>query len=222
MVQDKAGGAKKRLTATRSNGDETRARIINAAEALFGARGFASVSLRDITTKADVTLALASYHFGTKDNLFEAVVERRAHVLGLERRRRLGELSQPDARAILDAFMAPLFEFALSGEPGWPDYFRLLARLGEDNQWIDLLSKHFDETAQQFIDALCKALPNATRHDVIRTFTMVLHAMLSTVSQHSRVDKLAEGKLRGADLKGAYPVLLQFATTGMESFNRGK
>ena len=74
---------------TRANGNRTRALILDAAERQFGARGFDAISLRDITDDAGVTLALASYHFGTKDNLFEAVVARRAGSLGQDRRDRL-------------------------------------------------------------------------------------------------------------------------------------
>ena len=79
------------VTQTRQNGEETRAKIINAAELLFGKRSFDAVSLRDITVEAGVTLALASYHFRTKENLFAAVVSRRAEVLNRIRRERLAE-----------------------------------------------------------------------------------------------------------------------------------
>ena len=48
----------------RTNGNITKDKILDAAENLFSVRGFDAVSLRDITDKADVTLALASYHFG--------------------------------------------------------------------------------------------------------------------------------------------------------------
>lgn len=220
MARGRTAELTRTQTATRANGDQTRARILDAAEVLFGERGFAAVSLRDITTRADVTLALASYHFGTKEKLFEAVVERRAELLGNERRQRLAALVKKDVRSVLDAFMAPLFDKATASDPGWSDYFRVLARLGEGDQWLHVLHRYFDDTAQLFVAALCEALPKADPKDVTRAFTMVLHAMLSTVSQHKRVDNLTSGQVKGTDLASAYPVLLQFATSGMESFNR--
>ena len=85
---------------TRANGERTRVRILDAAELLFGARGFDGVSLRDITDGAGVTLALASYHFGTKENLFEEVVARRAAELGEERLARLAAIGTPTIRAV--------------------------------------------------------------------------------------------------------------------------
>ena len=53
----------------RRRGDTTRLAILNAAERCFGEAGFDGVSLRTITEVAGVDLALANYHFGSKDNL---------------------------------------------------------------------------------------------------------------------------------------------------------
>lgn len=209
----------RRRKSTRNGGDQTRRKILDAAEVLFGRNSFDSVSLRDITGKARVTLALASYHFGSKEALFEAVVARRADVLCRMRQERLHALRRPMTRDILDAFIAPLFEKAGSGEPGWEDYLRVLTQLGAQPRWLDLLSRHFDETAQTFLAALKKRLPQANPRDMARVFTMILQVMLETVSQHRRVDVLTGGTVRAGDLDKAYPVLLQFAVAGIESFN---
>ena len=104
---------------TRANGDQTKEKILDAAEELFGEKTFDTVSLRDITNHASVTLALASYHFGTKDNLFVAVVARRAHMLNRMRVERLAELDDAgvtDVGPYIDAFIRPLLTQAL------PDY----------------------------------------------------------------------------------------------------
>ncbi|MCB1338188.1 MAG: TetR family transcriptional regulator [Maritimibacter sp.] len=204
---------------TRSNGARTKAKILNAAEHLFGAQGFDAVSLREITDEAGVTLALASYHFGTKESLFEEVVARRAALLCREREARLAALGAgvADTRALLDAFMTPLFEKAASAEPGWTDYFRVVARLGESERWIALLQRHFDKTARAFLAHLEAALPEADPGAVARGFSMVLEIMLATVSQHKRVASLTDGAVRTEDLETAYGVLLDFVTAGMES-----
>ncbi len=207
----------KSLKQTRINGEITRAKILDAAEGLFGERGFDAVSLREITERAEVTLALASYHFGTKDQLFEDVVARRATILGDERLARLAALSRPNVEAILDAFMAPLFDSASSGEAGWANYFRVLSRLGDGNRWLDILTRHFDTTAQVFLDTLHRARPGADRATVVRGFTMMLNLMLTTVSQHGRIDRLTGGEVRAADLRAAYTPLLRFVVAGFNS-----
>lgn len=205
--------------ARRANGERTKQKILNSAEGLFGAHGFDSVSLRDITEKAEVTLALASYHFGTKEKLFESVVSRRADILCDQRKSRLLALGDaPAPRDILDAFMSPLFEQITTGEDtGWAAYVRVLARLGEDDRWLDLLGTHFDALAREFVTQLQAAIPQADPESLARAFTMTLHLMLTTVSRHKRLDRLTEGRAQAGDLDRAYASLLDFASAGFNA-----
>lgn len=55
--------------------DQTRVKILEAADALFGELGFDVTTTRDIAQRSGVNKALIHYHFGTKDELFEAVLE---------------------------------------------------------------------------------------------------------------------------------------------------
>ena len=55
---------------------ERSAQILEAADALFGEVGFDGVSVRDIAGRAGVNKALVFYYYGSKDGLFEVVVER--------------------------------------------------------------------------------------------------------------------------------------------------
>ena len=56
---------------------KTQKKILDAAEALFAQEGFHSTSLRMLTKKAGVNLAAVNYHFGSKEELIRAVIERR-------------------------------------------------------------------------------------------------------------------------------------------------
>ena len=60
----------------RAADNETAARILQAADELFGERGFAGVSVRDITERADANKALLFYYFTSKEALFERILER--------------------------------------------------------------------------------------------------------------------------------------------------
>ncbi len=57
---------------------DKRSLILNAAEELFAERGFDGTSVRDIAHLAGVNLAMISYYFGSKEKLFEALVEYRS------------------------------------------------------------------------------------------------------------------------------------------------
>jgi len=53
---------------------ETRARLLEAAVDLFAERGFHGTSIRDIALRADVNVASAHYHFGSKEDLYLEVL----------------------------------------------------------------------------------------------------------------------------------------------------
>ena len=63
------------------NPQDTKLRILEAAERLFMERGFAATSLREITATARVNLAAVNYHFGSKEALIDAVLTRRLQPL---------------------------------------------------------------------------------------------------------------------------------------------
>ncbi|HTJ14426.1 MAG TPA: TetR family transcriptional regulator [Dinghuibacter sp.] len=57
---------------------DKRSQILGAAEKLFADKGFEGTSVRDIAHMAGVNLAMISYYFGSKEKLFEALVEYRS------------------------------------------------------------------------------------------------------------------------------------------------
>lgn len=64
-----------------ARGDETRERIIAAAVTLFGERGFAGASTRDIATAAGVNAPALQYYFENKEGLYQACAEHIANDL---------------------------------------------------------------------------------------------------------------------------------------------
>lgn len=54
----------------------TRDALLNAAQELFSLHGFSGVSTREIAQQADVNLGAIQYHFGSKFDLYLAVIER--------------------------------------------------------------------------------------------------------------------------------------------------
>jgi AcrR family transcriptional regulator len=66
-----AGGERPRTG--RSDGGQTRERLLQAGLRLFAARGFAQTSTREIAEAAQVNVAAISYHFGDKAGLYRAV-----------------------------------------------------------------------------------------------------------------------------------------------------
>ena len=78
-------------------------RILQAALEAFSEKGFEGARTRDIAARADVTLGLVQYHFGTKDELWKAAVERAFADMQQGFDVLLDSPDQPDERAILIA-----------------------------------------------------------------------------------------------------------------------
>jgi AcrR family transcriptional regulator len=91
--------------------DETPTRILDAAERLFAERGIESVSVRSILAAAGVNVALAHYHFGSREGLITALLEARVAPLMAEMARGIEEADArgPDASLedVLRAYFAP-------------------------------------------------------------------------------------------------------------------
>lgn len=58
------------------NPEGTKLAVLDAAERLFAARGFAGTSMRDIADASGISQPLIQHHFGHKDHLYAAVLKR--------------------------------------------------------------------------------------------------------------------------------------------------
>jgi AcrR family transcriptional regulator len=54
---------------------EKQIKILEVAEKLFGEHGFDGTSIRDISKKANINIAMISYYFGSKELLLEALIK---------------------------------------------------------------------------------------------------------------------------------------------------
>ena len=71
-------------------GPYTRKQILDASLRLFSERGFARTTVRDIARLAGITDAAIYYHFASKRELLEALVEERGFVSSLQDLERFG------------------------------------------------------------------------------------------------------------------------------------
>ena len=70
------------------NPDESRRRILDAAERAFALRGFGGARLRDIAQEAGVHHALVHHYYGDKRGLLQEVIQRGLNVCPRRRARR--------------------------------------------------------------------------------------------------------------------------------------
>jgi AcrR family transcriptional regulator len=72
------------ITKRTRRGPHTRQQILDASLRLFSERGFARTTVRDIARAAGITDAAIYYHFQSKRDLLEALVEERGFLVSLQ------------------------------------------------------------------------------------------------------------------------------------------
>ncbi len=195
--------------------------ILDAAEALFAVHGYDGVTMRKIADEAKVDVALASYHFGRKTDVFNAVFERRADVLNRSRLEALRKYQEsagkkgPSVEKIIEAFLRPLEIAQENNDPGWKNYLALIAYVNNSQVWgKTMMSSVFDELVQEYIAALKKALPNAKEEDIYWCYHNLSGALTLTMAQTGRIDKLSNGKCRSDDFAAVYGNMIPFISAG--------
>lgn len=84
ITRDAATTPPVRRTRKLRHGPVTREQILDASLRLFSEKGFARTSVRDIAHAAGITDAAIYYHFASKRDLFEALIEERGFTAALE------------------------------------------------------------------------------------------------------------------------------------------
>jgi len=111
---------------------EARLAITRAAASLFAARGIEAPSLREIARAAEQgNTNAAQYHFGDRDGLLLAVLERREAGVDARRAERLDGLdpgAARDPRTLASALVDP-YVAELSDADGGPEHLQILAEV---------------------------------------------------------------------------------------------
>jgi len=77
---------------------DKREHIIDIAINLFAEKGFEGTSIRDLATAAEVNVAMVNYYFGSKEKLFEAMIEHKSSYI----RESLEEISTDKSKSEIE------------------------------------------------------------------------------------------------------------------------
>lgn len=205
---------------------DTKERILDAAERLFAGEGFHNTSLRAITGAAGANLASVNYHFGSKEALMEAIVDRRLLPLNQVRRERLECVREearllsrrPQIKEVLRAFVEPTLRFRESG-PGAEEFLTLIGRaLAEPD---DTIRRAFMQRMEPLFlllyDLLGEAIPQLPREVLFWRLHFALGALSHTICLAGRIKLLPPGIDPPSDAATMTDLLLTFITAGMEA-----
>ncbi len=190
---------------------DTKARILDVAEKLFGLKGFEATSLRDITAEAQVNLAAVNYHFQSKDSLIDAIIVRRIEPVNLRRLEMLAAAGpNPALEEILRAFLAPALELRLESDA--PLMGRILS---DPNQFVErVFKKHLQPMVDRFSEALGKALPELPASERVWRLTFMAGVMTHVMRWSDILPELSGGLCDSTDRPALIERAVAFLAAG--------
>ncbi len=206
--------------------EETKTRILDAAERLLSEQGFAAGSLRAITAAAGVNLGAVNYHFRSKEALIRAVFARRLEPLN---RARLAALDACEARAggrpvpleeLLEAFLEPVMAMGHGGAP----FMRLMGMMYSEPT-IDIhriFSAELGPTVQRFLRAFGRTLPGLPPEELFWRLFFTIGALAQTLAAGGLLRFLSGGRCDPTDFAGAKTRLIRFSAAGLGARVEGR
>ncbi|MEO0408307.1 MAG: TetR/AcrR family transcriptional regulator [Cyanobacteria bacterium P01_A01_bin.135] len=200
---------------------DTKAQILNVAERLIGEKGFSGTTLRNIVSEAEVNLAAVHYHFGSKEELFRAVVERIAVPVVARQLSLLDQVQtdakQPSVEDILTAFLKPPLEFVLGDEQFRLIRAQFMGRCRTEPEPIQSIAQQaFSASTTAFLDALQRALLDQSRSQLQWKLDLVIATLVRVQMEAGQPHAL----LRNAqpeDIQRAISELVMFLSAGMKT-----
>lgn len=159
----------------------TKSRLLDAAEAIFAARGYDGASLRAILIEAGRPgqLALIRYHFGTKNDLYRAVWERAVGARTNATARPTALSHGSDAveiqlRRLIQIFLQPSVELGQS-KRGRAFHSIMLQEIADPRQAErGLVRKFLTPATEDLMHSLTKLLPHLTLHEAGETAHVII------------------------------------------------
>jgi AcrR family transcriptional regulator len=175
---------------------QTRDKILDTAERLFGEQGYAGTSLRQIIATAGVNLAAIHYHFGNKEELLDELVTRKVGPVNVERLAMLDRYESEAGSApvpvekLLRAFLEPALQRIKENR----DFGKLMGRLYGEGLIPSIAEKHFQVVKNRFTAAFARALPELSENELAIRLQFMVGAMAHTmlfVCQQFTIDATA-------------------------------
>jgi len=155
--------------------DDSREKILRAAERIFAENGLAGASVRTITSAAGVNHALIGYYFGSKVALYEEVLERASELIARPKLEMLAQLREKYAekpiptRELVDAYIRSFFDGY-----GQPDsipktWLRFYGRcFSEHNDEVCQTTMHSGDIVRgAYIEEFTRTLPRLSKRDIV-------------------------------------------------------
>jgi len=196
---------------------DTAGRLLDAAEKLFGELGYDGVGMRALAQHAGVNLAAATYHFGSKKDLYLETFLRRFREVNAAQSQLLNEARTQshggplEVETVIACIMRPPFQMGLAH----PAFSQLLARsMVEPPPFLQpVLHRELERNTGAFIAALKDALPHLPAPLLQMRLALSMGPLLMLTVELGK-----EPSARGATRNEAVlKEVVRFASSGMAS-----
>lgn len=194
-------------------------RILNASEMLFAERGYAGASMRDIARAAEAPVSLVTHHFGTKEELFRQVIDRRIHeqvdmtLQDIARVRDEGQGAPIPLETLIRCYMEPMFVKSMHGGPGWKNYAKLMGLAMFNSQYDDFLKPMidvYDRVQYTFVEECRKIFPGADERRLQLAVFFLNSSILNALVESGMLDRQSDGVCKSSDLEEIIDEMIPF------------
>ncbi|WP_312932344.1 TetR/AcrR family transcriptional regulator [Stutzerimonas nitrititolerans] len=179
---------------------ENKELILNEAEKLFAMQGYLGTSLKQIALQANVTQALITYYYGTKQNLFLEIYRRGLADIARNRQQYLDDLkargSDYEISDIIRTYLKPQFEHRDGGE-AWKYFARLQSRLVSepDEVTVPLRKELYDEAIKAYIEEMMACEGKEHRVAISWGTVFMISMILYMLRGVDRIGELTDGSI---------------------------
>jgi AcrR family transcriptional regulator len=204
--------------------EETKKRLIDAAEELFARKGFDGTAIRDITTKAGRYSAAINYFFGDKRELYEELFRLRLREMRDSRLKAIEAVmkSRPTLEQLFHAysvdFLKP-FSDPQQSQRFMQLFFREMAeqRLPK-NMFLDEMAAPIMTAMEEAIMVIC---PTLNKHDALMC-VISLTGQLVHIMQVKVLFEGAQGhSITSINIDEAVEHIVKFSAGGVRAFLEG-
>jgi AcrR family transcriptional regulator len=170
----------------------TRELLLDVAERHFAIYGYAAASMRAITGEAEVNSALIRYHYGDKEGLYRAVLERFAVPVvteQLELLRKVLNGGAPDVREVLGTFYGPPIRLvhALGPDKGGTLSLFLGRAQTEPEPAYSIIDPNFAACRDEYIRAFKSVVPGLDEAEYQWRFEFMLSLIVTFLTRQKMI-----------------------------------
>jgi AcrR family transcriptional regulator len=194
--------------------------ILNAAERVFASYGYEGATMKRIAQEAGMAQGLLHYYFHTKENLYEAVFERRSSVINAYRERAIDQLFatqlSPSLEDLLEIFLYPAAAILGLPDGSGSAFSQIVAAIvvSGDDRSKSMMIRYYDPIAHRFIAAFQRLLPDLRPADAVWSYLFAHGARMNLYARNDRASRLAKNS-RDATFEQGLTRLRAFTAAGI-------